>query len=336
MTLCSHLIYSFIGVDEFGNLNYLYKSEIEGKRFMTSMKNLKLRNPELKILAAIGGADIQQTIAFSTLTKFPMRRLNFIQNMIKISMEFLLDGIDIDYEFPQSNEDKHNFAQLLEEIKISFNSYGFILSIAVAPDRWRAEQFYDIPRISKAVDFINLMTYDFHGSWSEVIGHHAQMFSHIEDSDYMKELNCASSVIYWLSHGASADKLNLGIPTYGNVFYLNNLKLHKIGDNSINKTITITKGFPMNFNVFCDEKKKSWKQYYDFNYQVYYAVNENEMKWFGFDHHYQIELKAKFILERNLSGAVIWSVDGDDFKNKCDFNNSSLISTMFTTLNKSN
>lgn len=285
-------------------------------------------------MAAIGGADSQQTFSFSTFTKVQKRRINFIQNLIKIAIEFSLDGIDVDYEFPQSNEDKLNFVKLLEEIKNSFNSYGFILSIAVAPDRWRAEKFYDIPRISNAVDFINLMTYDFHGSWNDVIGHHAQMFSHIYDSDFMKELNCASSVLYWLSKGAPEDKLNLGIPTYGNVFYLNDPKLHKIGDNGVNKTLTTSKGFPMNFNDFCEEKRKLWKQFYDFNYQVYYAVNEKEMKWIGFDHPHQIAKKAKFINERNLSGAVVWSIDGDDFKNQCQYQTFPLISSMYENILK--
>lgn len=297
-----------------------------------SMTNLKLKNSQLKFLAAVGGADKEQTIFFSTFIKSRLTRLNFIQNLIRFSVEFALDGIDIDYEFPQTIEDKNNFAQLLDDIRVSFDVYGFILSIAVAPDRWRAEKYYDIERISKSVDFINLMTYDFHGSWDDTIGHHAQMYPHQSDSIYIRELNCASAVVYWISMGVSSNKINLGIPTYGNVFHLNDMKKHKIGDKSVNKTkVEAT----MTFNQFCEQKRKRWKQFFDWNYRVYYAINESEMKWFGFDHPMQVSRKGDLILDRNLSGAVIWSVDGDDSENKCEYEHFPLISSIFKTIIKS-
>lgn len=284
-------------------------------------------NKSLKILVAVGGADSLQTKVFSTLSKTLEARSSFVKNLISFCKKFSLHGIDIDYEYPKTNNDKLNFAQLLEELRQSFDVYGFILSIAVAPDKWRAEKSYDISRMSKSVHIINLMTYDFHGRWSENIGHHAQMFPHHKDSSYSKELNCASSVVYWIAMGAQPRQLHLGIPTYGNVFYLTNARTHKVGTNSVNRNLTLDSGFPLGFDEYCKTKNNNWIQHFDSNYRVYYATHKLEPKWIGFDHPNQVTMKANFIIDWNLGGAMVWSMDTDDTENLCHLGLFSLITS---------
>ena len=63
-----------------------------------------------------------------------------------------------------------------------------LLSIAVGigPTHLKG---YDIPKLSKVVDFINLMAYDLRGPWDKVTGHHTQLKKlPQEDSDY-EQLN---------------------------------------------------------------------------------------------------------------------------------------------------
>lgn len=279
---------------------------------------LTKQNANLKILAAIGGADSEQTKSFSTLSKSLSARSRFIENLINFCRKYSLSGIDIDFEYPQTSDDKINFARLLDEARKSFDLNGFILSIAVAPDRWRAEKFYDIPRISQSAHIINLMTYDFHGRWDSSIGHHAQMFPNHRESSYSKELNCASSVAYWISQGAASNKLHLGIPTYGNVFHLSNVTLHRVGEqSSVDRNSTLAFGVPMGYDEFCKTRKSEWKQYFDSNFRVYYAVNRQKSTWYGFDHPNQVAMKAKFIKQWNLGGAMFWSIDTDDPENFC-------------------
>lgn len=33
-----------------------------------------------------------------------------------------------------------------------------------------------MPEISKHLDFMNIMTYDFHGTWDDVVGHNAALY----------------------------------------------------------------------------------------------------------------------------------------------------------------
>ena len=62
-------------------------------------------------------------------------------------------------------EDKHDFVSLLAELKAQFASFGYLLTAALGNAIDIIERGYDIANLSRYLDFINLMTYDFHGPW---------------------------------------------------------------------------------------------------------------------------------------------------------------------------
>ena len=76
-----------------------------------------------------------------------------------------------------SNNDKDNFTLLLKEFRSELDKVEqssnehHPLTIAVAATG--IENSYDVPEIVKHLDFINIMTYDFHGSWDAVTDHNA-------------------------------------------------------------------------------------------------------------------------------------------------------------------
>lgn len=54
----------------------------------------------------------------------------------------------------------------------------------------------------KNLDFINIMTYDFHGSWDSTIGIVAPLYKSSSDiSTIQQQLNGNASVNYWLDSG---------------------------------------------------------------------------------------------------------------------------------------
>ena len=55
------------------------------------------------------------------------------------------------------------------------------------------------------------MTYDFHGGWEDVIGHHAAMTSDgRHPSDPNNQLTIKASVEKWIDMGCNPDKMTLG------------------------------------------------------------------------------------------------------------------------------
>lgn len=274
-------------------------------------------------MVAVGGANEVFSEAFSKMAKSTAARSRFVVNTVNLLNQYSLNGVDIDWEYPTVN-DRDNFEALLMELKESLSPLGYILSIAAAPDKWRAREFYNIKKISEVVDFINLMTYDFHGTWNNEVGHHAQFYPHRKDSFYSKEFNCAASVNYWLSMKAPASKLVLGIPTYGNMFTLLDDRNHKISSD-INVNQTKASRSNMGFDEYCKLKPQGWKQHFDSDFRVFYSVNK--LSWFGFDSSQQIIAKVKFAKSLNLGGVMFWSIDTDDHDNACRNGKFSLISS---------
>lgn len=54
---------------------------------------------------------------------------------------------------------------------------------------------YDVPEISKYLDFINVMTYDFHGQWERQVGHNSPLFPLESATSYQKKLTVVSNKI---------------------------------------------------------------------------------------------------------------------------------------------
>ena len=80
-----------------------------------------------------------------------------------------------------SHNDKRNFGLLVKELNIAFKPKGFILSAAVAAGKSKIDAAYDVPILSKYLDFINVMAYDLHGHWEATTGEHAALFPSSQD-----------------------------------------------------------------------------------------------------------------------------------------------------------
>src|SRR6185369_14714536 len=71
-------------------------------------------------------------------------------------------------------------------------------------------KYFELGEIQKYVDWINLMTYDFAGSWDPTTGMNAP--------NSKTAPGIESTVAKYLAAGVPADKLVLGMPTYGHTF----------------------------------------------------------------------------------------------------------------------
>lgn len=70
-----------------------------------------------------------------------------------------------------------NFVKLLQELRPEFDKHKLLLTAAVAAAEPSASLSYDIPAISKYLDFINVMTYDLYGPWDKTTGLNAPLYS---------------------------------------------------------------------------------------------------------------------------------------------------------------
>ena len=79
---------------------------------------------------------------------------------------------------------------------------------------------YDVPSISRDLDWIGVMTYDYHGHWDKKTGHVAPMNFHSESE--VAYFNTNYTLNYWIRLGGDPKKVIMGIPLYGQSFTLTN------------------------------------------------------------------------------------------------------------------
>lgn len=118
----------------------------------------------------------------------------------------------VDWEHPSNPEQGSNFLSLLAAVRAHLPDERYLLTAALPAGAW-ALQHIDLSRAQDYLDFINLMAYDFTGSWSQTAGHHAQLHPAA-----LGEPSGSAGVDYVISTGFPAAKILLGIPVYGRSF----------------------------------------------------------------------------------------------------------------------
>nr|CAD7443850.1 unnamed protein product [Timema bartmani] len=110
------------------------------------------------------------------------------------------------------------FTDTLADLRTRFTPLGLLLTVACSSPSYFLSGSYDVPSIAENVDFINLMTYDFHSSSELATGLNAPLYA--REGDAVKELNVNAGVENWLNNGAPAEKIVLGMGFFGNAFTL--------------------------------------------------------------------------------------------------------------------
>jgi chitinase len=136
-----------------------------------------------------------------------------------VSAAGLFDGIDLDWEFPAA-ADTQNYTALIGEFRSQFaaltaqTTKRYLLTIA-APAGSQNYSNIQLAAVAQNLDFLNLETYDYHGTWENTTNHAAPLFESPFDPVRGQGLALDATVTAYLKAGVPAHKLVLGIPAYG-------------------------------------------------------------------------------------------------------------------------
>jgi chitinase len=142
----------------------------------------------VRLHVSIGGWE--RDGGFVEMTASPEARHSFIENLINFALTHDLDGVDFDWEFPETDMQFENYVALLTETHAAFSGRGLLVSVALP-----AESNFPLGRLA-VVDRVHLMSYDRgekHATYEQAV----------------------LDVQTFLDAGIPADKLVLGLPFYG-------------------------------------------------------------------------------------------------------------------------
>ncbi|XP_076757244.1 uncharacterized protein LOC143427196 [Xylocopa sonorina] len=332
--LCTHLIYAFGGFTKDNTLKPFDKYQDIEKGGYAKFTGLKTYNKNLKTLLAIGGWN-EGSSRFSPMVADPDRRREFVKNAIKFLRKNHFDGLDLDWEYPAFRDggkprDKDNYASLVQELREEFERESsktgrprLLLTLAMPAGIEYIDKGYDIPRLDEYLDFVNLLSYDYHSSYEPAVNHHSPLYPLEEDNEYNydSKLTIDYTINYLLKKGASAEKIILGIPTYGRSYTLYNQDATDLGSPAdgpgVEGDASREKGYLAYYEI-CESLGKSdeWEVIQpNPDAMGPYAFKDDQ--WVGYDDENIVRLKARYANEKNLGGIMFWTIDNDDFRGKC-------------------
>lgn len=180
----THINYSFLTPKADGTFNPINN----GWKLKQIVGMAHQRGVKVNISVGGWGWDAQ----FEELAAAPEARTAFVQNLKAFIDEYQLDGVDMDWEYPDPGLSSQNFLALIQELRTAMPDK--LLTTAVVS--YGDEHGLGVPSESfEYFDFVNVMTYD--------------------GSDHGTMEQFERGLAYWSERGLPAGKIVLGVPFYG-------------------------------------------------------------------------------------------------------------------------
>ncbi len=304
------------------------------------LKLLKAAHPKLKVFISLGGWTWSKY--FSAAAKTDALRKQLVRSCVKQfiagdlplqdgrggagAAKGVFDGIDIDWEYPggggqpyntvDAANDKHNFTLLMAEFRAQLDAQGatdgkrYALTAAIGAGAEKIAQT-EPALYSQYMDWVNLMSYDFHGAWEASTNFHAPLYHDPADpaTGNLAKYNTNDAITALVAAGMPRNKILLGVPFYGRGW--KGVPAGPNGNGLYQAAAGAASGAYEagidDYKVLMNKAGTRW--YHPVTRQLFLYTATGE--WWSYDDPTVIAVKMQYMRDQGLRGAFSWELDGD-------------------------
>jgi len=233
-----------------------------------------------------------------TLINSASNKLSFIDNVISEIRSYNLDGVNIDFEAPKTEDRGTVMNQFMSQLTDSVHSQlgeEYEVSFAGPAINWGG---WNLAGLANACDHIFIMGYSFWGSWSSTAGPTAPL------EGLTNSITSSITDHYGTVVQTHPEKLILGVPYYGNKWQTQSSTEGSNSENYIGSVF-----YSSAADIFRSEGR-NWSSTYKVPWTSYYT----DQKWYQVwcDDDESLNLKYNLVMNNNLLGSGMWALGYDD------------------------
>jgi chitinase len=299
--LYTHLCHAFLVADAEGQIQ---KSSLVPNRELTA----EAHKAKVKVLLSLGGWGWDQQ--FFAIVSKPEAEDRYVKAVMEIIDTCDYDGIDLDWEYPDTPEEVVGFERLTRRFRRDLDAVGtrkgraMVLTMAASSNpgtlKWLDKAF-----LLETMNWINVMTYDYAGDWTSYAGHNSPLFASSKQPGGTPRSTEASLKFLLEERGMPADRLAVGIPLYGRGF-------------AVPEPYASTKGIAkkrMPNGAYSNLHKllhdQNWTRQWDEQTKTPWLLSPDRSMVIGYDDVESVTLKTDWARKQGFRGVFFWQIDED-------------------------
>jgi len=298
--LYTHLCHAFVTADENGVVR---TNRNVPSRDLTGQAH----QAGVKVILSLGGWGWDKQ--FAAIVSKPEAENRYVASVMGMVDTFDYDGIDLDWEYPDTAEEIVGFERLAKRFRKQLDELGvkkkrpMIQTMAAAANsstlKWLSNEL-----LLGTMDWVNVMTYDMAGDWTDYAGHHSPLFASKKQPGSPRSTEL--SIKYLIERGMPANRLALGIPLYGKGFSVSepyaSTKDKKQGQRSPGGNYS---------RLVQLQKEQGWTRQWDEETKSPWLIAPDCSAVIGYEDTESIALKTEWGMKLGLRGVFFWEINHD-------------------------